>query len=130
MTPIIEFNGDLQRMSLPEIESTFSLLIVAASETTATTLSGITNYLIQTPPVMQSLVTEIRGAFETEQDINMDSVRELPYLGAVIFEGLRLCNPLPVSLPRLVPPGGDTVCGQWLPGKVSSSEPPVSSHPC
>ena len=121
MTPIIELNGDMQRMSLPEIESAFSLLIVAASETTATTLSGVTNYLIQTPPVMQSLVTEIRGAFKTEQDINMDSLRELPYLGAVISEGLRLCNPLPVGLPRLVPPEGDTVCGQWLPGKVSSS---------
>lgn len=124
MTPVIELNRDMQRMSLPEIESTFSLLIIGGSETTATTLSGITNYLIQTPPVMKTLVTEIRGAFDTEQDITMDSVRDLPYLGAVISEGLRLCNPLPVGLPRLVPPAGDTVCGKWLPGKVSSSLAP------
>ena len=124
MTPVIELNGDMQRMSLPEIELTFSLLIIGGSETTATTLSGITNYLIQTPPAMQSLVTEIRGAFEAEQDITMDSVRDPPYLGAVISESLRLYNPLPIGLPRIVPPGGDTVCGQWLPGQVLNSLAP------
>ncbi len=118
MTPVIELNTDMQKMSLPEIESTFSLLVVAGSETTATTLSGIINHLIQNPPVMQSLVSEIRGAFKEEEDITLESIRELPYLGAVISEGLRVCNPIPVGLPRLVPTGGDTVLGHWLPGNV------------
>ena len=118
MTPIIELNTDMQIMSLAEIESTFSLLVVAGSETTATTLSGITNHLIQNPSVMQSLVSEIRGAFKAEKDITMESLRHLPYLGAVISEGLRICNPIPMGLPRLVPTGGDTVCGHWLPGNV------------
>lgn len=120
MTPVIEQNTDMQKMSLPEIESTFSLLIVAGSETTATTLSGITNYLIQNPTALQSLVSEIRDAFKEEKDITNQSVRNLPYLNAVISEGLRLCNPVPIGLARLVPAGGSTVCGQWLPGNVSA----------
>ena len=130
MTPIIELNTDMQKMSLPEIESTFSLLVVAGSETTATTLSGIINHLIQNPPVMQSLVSEIRGAFKEEKDIKVDSIRELPYLGAVISEGLRICNPVPIGLPRLVPSGGDTVLGHWLPGNVPTPQHPAYSQPC
>ncbi len=36
------------------------------------------------------------------------------YLNAVIEEGLRIAPPFPAGLPRVVPPGGDTVCGEWL----------------
>ena len=119
MTPIIENNADLQKMSLPEIESTFSILIVAGSETTATVLSGITNHLVQNPRVMQNLFSEIRGAFHDEKDMTIESLSHLPYLNAVISEGLRVCNPAPSGLPRLVPAGGEVVCGVWLPGNVS-----------
>ncbi|CAD6591326.1 MAG: hypothetical protein ASARMPREDX12_005077 [Alectoria sarmentosa] len=118
MTPAIELNTDMQIMSLAEIQSTFSLLVVAGSGTTATALSGITNHLIQNPSVMQSLVSEIRGAFKAEKDITIESLRQLPYLCAVISEGLRVCNPIPMGRPRLVLTGGDTVCGHWLPSNV------------
>ena len=118
MAPILESNKDMDKMSLSEIESTFSMLIIAGSETTATALSGITYQLTQNPLVMQTLVSEIRGIFQEERHITVHSVRALPYLNAVISEGLRVCNPAPAGLPRLVPPEGDTVCGLWLPGKV------------
>lgn len=36
------------------------------------------------------------------------------YLNAVIEEGLRVAPPFPAGLPRVVPLGGDTVCGEWL----------------
>ena len=121
MTPIIESNTNMDKMSLSEIESTMSMMIVAGSETTSTTLSGITYQLTKNPSVMQNLVSEVRDTFQEEKDITMHSVRTLPYLNAVISEGLRVCNPVPAGLPRLVPPEGDTVCGLWLPGKVSST---------
>lgn len=121
MTPIIESNTNMDKMSVSEIESTFSMIIVAGSETTATALSGITYQLTKNPSVMQNLVSEIRDRFQEEKNITMDSVRTLPYLNAVISEGLRVCNPAPAGLPRLVPPEGDTVCGLWLPGNVSST---------
>lgn len=118
MTPVIEQNADMQTMSLPEIESTFSLLVIAGSETVATSLSGITNHLIQNAPVLRKLVAEVRETFTEEKDITMAAVGELQYLKAVISEGLRICNPVPGGLPRLVPAGGGRVCGHWLPGQV------------
>lgn len=61
---------------------------------------------------------EIRGAFETNEDITIVATARLPYLTAIISEGLRLCPPTPTMLPRLVPRDGAMVCGNWLPGGV------------
>jgi len=52
-------------------------------------------------------------------------VGKLPYLSAVIEEGLRMAPPVPSGLPRVVPADGGMVCGEWLPGGVSW----VSSSP-
>ena len=111
-------------MTMPEIESTFSILIIAGSETVGTTLSGITNYLTQTPSALEKLNREIRHTFIEESQITITALKELLYLNAVIQEGLRLCNPVPAGLPRVVPQGGDTVCGVYLPGGTN-----VSVHP-
>ncbi len=120
MSQLLKHN-DKTGMSVDEIRSTFNTLIVAGSETTATVLSGITNYLVQNTGVLQKLVQEIRGPFEEEKNITIGSLQTLAYLNAVIEEGLRLCPPVPAGLPRVVPAGGDTVCGQWLPEHVSLS---------
>lgn len=40
---------------------------------------------------------------------------QLPLLDAVICEGLRCMPPIPMSLPRLVPAGGRSIDGFWLP---------------
>jgi cytochrome P450 len=110
-------------MSLPEIEATFNILVVAGSETTATTLAGIMNYLLKDMTVMEPLVQEIRGSFASSSEITPDRVAQLPYLTAVIEEGLRLCQPVPLGSPRKVPRGGATVCGHWLPENVSAGIP-------
>lgn len=120
MTPVIEHNQDFQVMSLKEIEATYSILTVAGSETTGTALAGIANQLIQSAPVLAQLVAEIRNTFPQESDITIAAVKDLPYLNAVISEGLRMCNPVAAGLPRIAPQGGGTVCGVWLPEKVCS----------
>ena len=120
LTPFIKNNPNFKNMSLGEIESTFAVIIVAGSETTATSLCGILNRLTQNPDAMRKLVSEIRSTFTTEKEITVASTKSLVYLEAVINEGLRLCNPVPGGLPRIVPTGGDTYCGHWLPGNVSS----------
>ena len=96
------------------------MLVTAGSETTATVLGGILNYLATNSDKRDVLVEEVRSAFESEAEINIENVKGLPYLDAVIDEGLRLCPPVPWILPRLVPEGGGTVCGIWLPGGVST----------
>lgn len=102
-------------MSIDEINVTFMVLTTAGSETTATVLAGIMNYLIQHPDKLDTMAGEVRQ-FQSETDLTLDALRNLPYLNAVINEGLRLCTPIPWMLPRRVPPGGGTVCGVWLPG--------------
>lgn len=42
-------------------------------------------------------------------------VDQLLFLDAVVCEGLRCYPPIPMSLPRVVPPGGRTIHGFWLP---------------
>ena len=118
MTYVLRYN-DEKGMSVPEIEATFRTLVVAGSETTATALSGITNHLVKEPQVYARLVGEIRQAFKHERDIAAENVDRLCYLNAVIHEGLRLCPPVPLGMPRVVPAEGTEVCGHWLPGGVS-----------
>lgn len=121
MSYVIKHNdeGEGQGMSLGEIQATFMVLTTAGSETTATVLSGTINNLIAKPNMLLQLTQEVRSNFAKEGDMTLDALADLPYLNAVINEGLRCCPPIPVMLPRVVPEGGDTVCGMWMPGGVS-----------
>jgi len=102
-------------LTLPELQATSSVIIVAGSETTVSVLSGTTNYLVKNSDKLAHLVAEIRGSFQSESDITLTALKDTTYLNAVIQEGLRLCNPTPVGLPRIVPPGGGMVSGYSLP---------------
>ena len=124
---VMKRNENFTEMSLEEIQTTFAILIIAGSETTATVLSGMTNYLVQNPTKLQKLTSEIRSTFTKESAITIAAVKEMPYLNACISEGLRMCNPVPSGLPRVVPPKGDTVLGQWLPGLVRIQLPLLPS---
>ena len=109
----------LDGLTTDEINATFMVLTTAGSETTATVLGGTLNYLVQNQDKLDILVQQIRGRFKSSEEITLSTLRNLPYLNAVINEGLRLCPPIPWMLPRRVPDGGDTVCGVHLPGGVS-----------
>lgn len=108
-----------EAVPIGEINSTFMILTTAGSETPATLLSGIMNYLVNCPDKLNTLKHEVRHNFNTSDDITLDALKDLPYLNAVINEGFRMCPPVPWVLPRRVPNGGSTVCGTWLPGGVS-----------
>ena len=120
MNYVLRYN-DEKGMTVPEIEQTFRVLVVAGSETTGTALSGILANLLQSPNDMEKTVKEIRQSFLNSSEICANRVSSLPYLNAVIEEGLRLCTPVALGLPRVVPVGGAEVSGQWLPGGVSPS---------
>ncbi|RYN45628.1 hypothetical protein AA0119_g11840 [Alternaria tenuissima] len=96
--------------------------VIAGSETTATALACITYHLLKFPEIGLRLQTEIREAFNSYQEINGTSTTSLPYLNAVILEGMRVYPPLPFPLPRVVPQGGDVVDGHFIPEGVSELE--------
>jgi cytochrome P450 len=83
----------IKGITLAELQATASVLIVAGSETTASVLSGITNYLVKKPQTLATLTDEVRSSFGSESDMSISALKSLPYLDAVIQEGLRLCNP-------------------------------------
>lgn len=129
MAYILHYN-DEKGMTISEIEATLPFVIVAGSETTATALAGITNCLVNHPETLQQLVDEIRGSFTHSADMTFEAISKLPFLGAVIDEGLRICAPVALGSPRAVPVGGGTIDGQWLPGGVSLYSVPCGSLLC
>lgn len=52
----------------------------------------------------------------------------LPYLDAVVVEGLRCFPAIPMSLPRYVPAGGRTIDGYFVPGDTIVSSQAYSVH--
>ena len=118
MTYILRHNNDADGMSVPEIEQTMRVLVVAGSETTATALAGIVRHLLRNPETLSKITTEIRRSFRHASEICAQRVTTLSYLGAVIEEGLRLSPPVALGMPRVVPEGGAEVSGHLLPSGV------------
>ena len=108
-----------------EIESNMVMLLIAGSETTATLLSGVT-YLITRPAnraIYTKLVTEIRRAFASEAEITFDNATaRLPYMLAVLDEGLRMYPPIPTGLQRITLPDQiSTISGHAVPPRTTVS---------
>lgn len=108
-----------QQLTIPEMHSTAQILMLAGTETTATLLSGLTYHLLMSPQKMELVKKEIRETFNSADDINIDSILKLKYVNACFEEALRCYPPVPTALPRVVPKGGDYICGQYIPGGVS-----------
>jgi cytochrome P450 len=108
-----------QGLKRGEMDANASLFMVAGTETTATLLSGLTYLLLRHPESMNKLVTEVRTAFASSDDITMDIIAGLPYLRACIKEALRKYPPVPVGLPHLTSQRGSTICGHYVPPNVS-----------
>lgn len=104
-----------------ELFDNLSSITVAAGHTTSSTLSNILYYLTHNLEAYKKLVTEVRGAFEREEDINAVSSGSLPYLKATIRETFRIHPTIPVGLPRITPEKGKFIDGNWVPGGVGSA---------
>ncbi|KAI1781041.1 putative cytochrome P450 [Hypoxylon cercidicola] len=115
------FDGLVKRrqewnLSFEKLSANAFILVLAGSETTATTLSGATYLLLTHPEILERLKREVRSAFSSVDDININSVNKLSYMLAILNEALRLYPPVTSGLVRTVPPGGDQVAGQFVPG--------------
>jgi cytochrome P450 len=106
-----------------ELRDNATVLTTAGSETTATTLTAATYFLGTHPDVLTKLEAEVRSAFKSDQEININSVQSLPYMLAVLKEAMRVHPPVPISLSRVTPPGGSHIAGTHVAGGVSRSTP-------
>lgn len=117
------------RLSRTEMYANSQVFMVAGTETTATTLSGLLYNLLMKPETMDKIVEEILDTFEKDSDIEMRPLEHMKYLNACIEEALRVYPPVPVGLPRITPDDGLLICGKHVPGKVSwQSKNPSNSY--
>lgn len=118
------------KMTVPQMHSHGAVFMLAGTETTATLLSGLVYLLLENPDKMQKLVEEVRQ-IQSEEDLTFENLARMPYLAACLQEGFRCYPPVAVGLPRVTPPGGNAICGKWVPENVRVSHllpPPTSSH--
>ncbi|TEA19202.1 Cytochrome P450 monooxygenase BOT4 [Colletotrichum sidae] len=126
LTKIIEAREGAS-ISDSQIAAHSSDFVIAGSETTATTLSCMTYYLLKNPSVLSRLQDEVRSTFSRYEDINAAAAVPLRYLRAVAQEAMRVYPPLPFALPRVVPRGGSTVDGHLVPGGTVVSTSPFAA---
>ncbi|OCL11142.1 putative cytochrome P450 [Glonium stellatum] len=103
-------NGEIER---EEMNAHVSTLVIAGGETVATFLAATTFYLLKSIACYGRLREEIRNRFASYGEINAASAQQLPYLQAVISEGLRIYPPGSQGFPRVSP--GVFVDGRWVP---------------
>lgn len=104
-----------QGLTIEKLQANSSILIIGGSETTATLLSGVTYFLLTNPDCLRKLTEEVRSTFKAESEINFTTVSQLPYMLACLDEALRMYPPVPIGLPRVVPRGGASICGHYVP---------------
>jgi cytochrome P450 len=112
--------GSFLRHGLTREEAQGEMLvqIIAGSDTTATAIRTTMLLLMGSPACYAKLAAELRTAVAEDRignPITDAQARDLPYLQAVIKEGLRMAPPVVGLQSTLVPKGGDVICGYKIP---------------
>ncbi|KAI8319306.1 cytochrome P450 [Martensiomyces pterosporus] len=103
------------KMTLSQITSEVIVALHAGTDTTSNTLTWTIHLLMLHPQHYKHAVDEIRSNFDKDHLITFDEAKEkLPYLEACIYESMRM-RPVTAPLPRVVPPGGVTLQGHFIP---------------
>ncbi|KAL2864248.1 cytochrome P450 [Aspergillus lucknowensis] len=104
-----------------------TLLVIGGSDTTSLFFTGVTYFLLTNREALRVLQEEVRGAFKDRAEIDHNATLQLPYLNAVIEEGLRLLPSIPLGLTRVSP--GAVVDGHYIPkGTVVSTAHWTTAH--
>jgi cytochrome P450 len=108
-------------MTPERVLSLTSANVFAGSDTTAITLRAIFYYLLKNPNKLETLRKDIAqaetdGLFTREDKlVRWTEANAIPYLGAVIKESLRIHPAAGLPLERVVPQGGATISGHYVP---------------
>ncbi|KAI1428668.1 pisatin demethylase [Xylaria sp. FL1777] len=100
-----------------EVEGLF--MIIAGSDTTASAIRITMLYIMTCPRVYNKLKQEIRDAVlksNISSPIKFEEAKRLPYLQAVVYEGLRMRPPAHGLFLKSVPLDGDVIHGKFIPG--------------
>lgn len=110
-----------EKMMEKDIRVSIGANIGAGSDTTSITLSAILYHLLKNPKTMRKLREELDNAAKDgriSDPITFKEAQDLPYLQAVVKEGLRIHPATGFTMPRIVPSGGREIMGRYFPGGV------------
>lgn len=102
-----------------------SNLILAGSDTTATTLTYLIWAVLKQPQLQKALEAEVSALGEK---LTQEELQAASLLNSVIEEALRLYGAAPGALPRDVPATGTTLCGKYIPSGVVVSTQAYTLH--
>lgn len=119
-------------MSVMQIKAETLIVLLAGSDTPASAFCACVNYILTTPGVYHKLMEEINSAVNNNQlsspVVAFDEAKRLRYFSACLREAMRMSPSAPVLLPRLVPEGGATICGQYVPKGAEVAANPWVVH--
>ncbi|KAF6814027.1 cytochrome P450 [Colletotrichum sojae] len=88
-------------------------LVIGNAEATSNVFTAGVHLLGANPDKMSKLKAVIRGRFASYEEIDYDTVQNIPWLNAVVSEGLRFATQGTSGLPRISP--GAFVDGHYIP---------------
>ncbi|PRQ19830.1 putative cytochrome P450 [Rosa chinensis] len=99
----LELPDEKRKLNEKEIISLCSEFLSAGTDTTSTALQWIMANIVKYPTIQERLLAEIKGVVEeTEEEVKEEDLQKMPYLKAVILEGLRRHPPGHFALPHSV----------------------------
>ncbi|RKP25656.1 cytochrome P450, partial [Syncephalis pseudoplumigaleata] len=101
----------------------------AGTDTTALTITWTMHLLMEHPAHMRRLRDEVIAAFPNlDVKITHDALQSLPFLDAVLHESMRVRAIVPYGMSRVIPEGGITLGGYYLPAGTTVSSSLNSLH--
>ena len=101
-TDILGSNLPPQEKTVTRLQQEAGSVVGAAIETSKATLSVTSFYILHDPEILRRLTAELREAsFSDQEKPTWPELEQLPYLTALIKEGLRLSSGVIQRLPRI-----------------------------
>ena len=100
-----------------ELKEEAQALLFAGADTVGNALMVISFHLSRNPSIQERLKAELNKVWQdpSQPTPSPSQLEKLPYLNAIIREGLRLSIGVVSGLLRIVPPQGATICGTDVP---------------
>ena len=119
-----------QKLGKEELTAEALTQLIAGSDTTSNTSCALLYHCLTHPNVVNKLRAELDEALPDIDAVpTFASVRDLPYLDAVIKETMRILSTSSLGLPRMIPPGpGITLLGHHFPQGTVLSVPAYTIH--
>jgi cytochrome P450 len=124
--------SDGKPLDHPELLGEVVSLLGAGADTSAIGIRAVLGPLVLDRTSYAKLTEEIDSFYAVHslksREIKYTECLDLPYLQAVIKEGLRMHPSIQFQLPRYCPEGGVTICNVYIPGGTEISMSPVVSN--